>query len=82
MFADTINLSNNEVPSLHVCFAFTLAAVIAHYGQLWQRILLLFWSVAITISTLAMHEHNLIDLLGGYHLLRMGCNEVETSLGK
>ncbi|MCU7875725.1 MAG: phosphatase PAP2 family protein [Candidatus Thiodiazotropha sp. (ex Lucinoma borealis)] len=72
LLADAINLTNNEVPSLHVCFAFTLAAVTAHYGQLWQRILLLFWSVAIAISTMTMHEHNLIDLLGGIILSGWG----------
>lgn len=65
LLADAVNLRNNEVPSLHVCFAFTLAAAISRYGSLWQRLLLFTWSTAIAVSTLTMHEHNLIDLLGG-----------------
>lgn len=64
-FADMLNLHNNEVPSLHVCFAFTLAAVMSHYGRLWQWLLLYTWSAAIAVSTLTIHEHNLIDLLAG-----------------
>jgi hypothetical protein len=63
--ADMLNLHNNEVPSLHVCFAFTLAAVLSYYGRLWQRLLFYTWSIAIAISALTMHEHNLIDLLAG-----------------
>jgi hypothetical protein len=67
-FADMLNLHNNEVPSLHVCFAFTLAGAMAHYGRLWQRLLLYTWSAAIAVSTLTIHEHNLIDLMAGFVL--------------
>ncbi len=72
LLADTINLANNEVPSLHVCFAFTLAAVMGDYAQKRLRILLLVWPWAIALSTLTMHEHNLIDLLAGGLLALLG----------
>lgn len=70
--ADLLNLHNNEVPSLHVCFAFTLAAVMSHYGRLWQWLLLFTWSAAIAVSALTIHEHNLVDLLGGIFLSLWG----------
>jgi hypothetical protein len=70
--ADTLNLHNNEVPSLHVCFAFTLVAVVSHYGLFWQRLMLYSWSVAIAVSALTIHEHNLIDLLAGIILSLWG----------
>ena len=72
LLADTINLANNEVPSLHVCFAITLAAVMGHYAEMRLRILLLVWALAIALSTLTMHEHNLVDLLAGGMLALWG----------
>ena len=75
VLADTINLANNEVPSLHVCFAFTLAAVLGHYARLWLRILLLLWATAIALSTLTLHEHNLVDLLAGALLAGWGVQQ-------
>jgi membrane-associated phospholipid phosphatase len=63
--ADTLNLTNNEVPSLHVCFAITLAIVLSHYGRMWHKWFFYLWAAAIALSTMTMHEHNLIDLIGG-----------------
>lgn len=72
LIADAFNLQNNEVPSLHVCFAFTLALVIGHYGREWQRILLIIWALAIALSAMTMHEHNLVDVVCGLFLAFWG----------
>jgi membrane-associated phospholipid phosphatase len=75
LLADMINLNNNEVPSLHVCFAFTLAAVLGQSVRWRLRILLLAWAVVIALSTLTLHEHNLVDGLAGSLLAVWGVRQ-------
>jgi membrane-associated phospholipid phosphatase len=72
LIADTLNLRNNELPSLHVCFAFTTALVLSHYAGKRQTFLLFCWAVAIAVSAMTIHEHNLLDLAGGMLLAVWG----------
>jgi len=72
LIADTLNLHNNELPSLHVCFAFTTASVLSHYADKWQTLFLFCWAIAIAVSAMTIHEHNLLDLAGGMLLAVWG----------
>lgn len=70
--ADAINLSHNELPSLHFCLAATVARVYSdHCTRLVGRLFHL-WAFAIALSTLLLHEHNLLDLAAGYLLAHWG----------
>ena len=72
LIADTLNLRNNELPSLHVCFAFTTASVLSHYVRKWQAAFLFCWALAIAVSAMTIHEHNLLDIAGGMLLAVWG----------
>lgn len=56
--ADTLNLSYNEFPSLHVAFAVSAAIAYRHFA--W-----ILWAGAVAVSTLLIREHHLADILGG-----------------
>ncbi|HET8774664.1 MAG TPA: phosphatase PAP2 family protein [Thermoanaerobaculia bacterium] len=59
--ADTMNLSYNEFPSLHVAFA--VSAAMAYRRAGWWL-----WAAAVALSTWLMWEHHLADILGGITL--------------
>lgn len=63
------NLSQwNHAPSLHISYAFTLACVIgARYGKT-AMIIGLAWAIVVSVSTMLVHEHHLICVLGGFAL--------------
>ncbi len=63
--ADWINLSNNELPSLHVCFAVTTAGLLAPFARGVQKVLIGLWLLAIVVSTMTIHEHHLASILAG-----------------
>lgn len=59
------HFSLNHVPSLHVTFAFTIAVVAGRnwgHAVLWLGML---WACAVSVSTVLVHEHHLLDVLGG-----------------
>ena len=60
--ADALNLQYNQFPSLHVAFAVSAAWT---YGAKNHRWAWTAWSIAVALSTWLMHEHHLIDILGG-----------------
>ena len=72
LIADAINLKNNNFPSLHICFAVTMAGVFSYYANKWQSFLLYLWATGIALSTLLIKEHHLMDLVGGAFLGLMG----------
>ena len=63
------NLSQwNHAPSLHVAYVFTIAFVIGkRYGHC-VFLLAIIWAIAVSISTMLVHEHHLICVLGGFVL--------------
>src|SRR5215210_1809656 len=63
--ADRLNLDYNEFPSLHIAFAVTAAIVFGRRCGWLGRTLFLLWAVGVAVSTLFMHEHHLLDLVGG-----------------
>ena len=64
-FADAVNLDYNEVPSLNVTFAVTLALVFGRRRGPLGRFLFLAWAVTVCLSTLLIHEHHLLDVGAG-----------------
>lgn len=66
VLADMANLTNNEFPSLHVCFAVSVAGFLAPYATTAaMRILVGCWAVAIIASTMTIHEHHLLAVMAG-----------------
>ena len=63
------NLSQwNHAPSLHVAYVFTIAFAIGkRYGHC-VFLLAIIWAIAVSISTMLVHEHHLICVLGGFVL--------------
>jgi membrane-associated phospholipid phosphatase len=63
-FMDVVNLDFKEIPSLHVAFATTLVLV---FGRRFptMRVLLGLWLVAVALSTLLTHEHQVLDVVTG-----------------
>jgi hypothetical protein len=64
-FADVLNLEYNEVPSIHVAFAVTAALVFGRRCGLIGRLLFGVWAIGVTLSTLLIHEHHLLDVGSG-----------------
>lgn len=62
---DLLNLDHNAFPSLHVAFACTGAAAIASRLTGWWRGVPALWAAAIAVSTVLLHEHHVIDVVGG-----------------
>jgi fatty acid desaturase/membrane-associated phospholipid phosphatase len=65
LLADTLNLERNLFPSLHVAFAVTAALALAPTLGRWSRLLPFVWAAAIAVSTLLIHEHHVVDVVGG-----------------
>jgi len=66
--ADVLNLERNDLPSLHVAFAFTLAAAFSARTGRAGAVLLFAWAVATALSTLLTRQHNLLDVAAGLML--------------
>ncbi len=79
-----INLTYNLVPSLHVAFACTAAAVLARAGGPRWAFGLWLWGIAIVASTLVTHQHHVLDVAAGAALaaatLRWPCAALERRL--
>ena len=63
--ADALNLHHNNLPSLHVAFACTLALAYAQRASRGGVWLLFGWAVAVTASTMFTRQHFLLDVLAG-----------------
>jgi membrane-associated phospholipid phosphatase len=69
--SNDLALRHNYFPSLHVTLAVSAALVISrargrtHWPMVW-------WAVAISVSTLLVHQHHLIDIAGGVVLAFAG----------
>ena len=55
----------NQTPSLHVTYSLTVATVVARrWGGPW-RWLAFVWAIPVSLSTMLVHEHHLICVIGG-----------------
>jgi membrane-associated phospholipid phosphatase len=63
------NLSRwNHAPSLHVSYVFTMAWLIGKRYNNTMLVTSLTWAVAVSISTMLVHEHHLLCVLSGFAL--------------
>ena len=63
--ADGINLTGNMMPSLHVAFAISAAWVAAPKVGTVAQFALWAWAAAICASTWLIHQHWVLDIVGG-----------------
>ena len=73
-FADKINLTYNELPSLHVAFAYTAAIIFKKKAQQPYRFLLMLWASLIAVSTILTHQHHLLGVMSGILLAVLTSN--------
>ena len=66
--AHTLSLEYNNLPSLHVAFAFSAAIAFGKRCGPLGRWLFVFWAGGIAGSTLLIHEHHLADVAAGVAL--------------
>ncbi|MDG1979099.1 MAG: hypothetical protein P8I44_11095 [Phycisphaerales bacterium] len=55
----------NQTPSLHVTYALTVATVVGRRWGGWWWFIGLAWAVPVSITTMLVHEHHLICVVGG-----------------
>ena len=72
-FLKMVDSAGNAFPSLHVSFSVFSCVVLARQlraagAPLWLRALNVAWAVGIVYSTMAVRQHVLIDVLGGFAL--------------
>lgn len=63
--ADALNLHHNNLPSLHVAFACTLAFAFAPKASTTGVVALPLWAVLVSVSTLFTRQHFLVDVIAG-----------------
>jgi membrane-associated phospholipid phosphatase len=70
--SDTLNLTYNLLPSLHVALAVACAAVFAPHAPAAVKAGLWLWVSLIAASTLLIHQHHVLDVVTGW-LLAVVC---------
>lgn len=63
--ADVMNLERNDLPSLHVAFAFTLVMAFVPRASHTGAVLLYVWAIITATSTVLTRQHNVLDVLAG-----------------
>lgn len=66
--ADEFNLHYNMVPSLHVALSIATAATLAHHCKPWGAAVLWCWGGLVSLSTVLIHQHHLLDVATGVAL--------------
>jgi membrane-associated phospholipid phosphatase len=66
--ADALNLEYNYFPSLHVSYAFTVALAIGRRCGWPGKVAFWLWAAAIAVSTVLLHQHYVIDIVGAVFL--------------
>ena len=64
-FADNANLRYNCCPSLHVAWAVATLDIYARSAGRTGKILIWLWAAGVSLSTLFLHQHHVIDVIGG-----------------
>jgi membrane-associated phospholipid phosphatase len=67
-FAKRVALRYNFAPSLHVGLSVVCITLYARRAPRWGSVLLWGWSLAVGVSTLLLHQHYVVDVIGGYLL--------------
>lgn len=70
--ADRINLTHNELPSLHVAFAAALAWLYGKGRGAPGRALAALWAFSVFAATLFLHQHHVLSAISGAALAWLG----------
>ena len=73
--ADSLNLTYNLLPSLHVAFAVVCVSAFSPHAPPTARAFLWLWAVLIAASTVLTHQHHILDVITGW-LLALACGRV------
>jgi len=60
-----VDLPHNLFPSLHVALSGLIVAALFRQSPAWARLLLGLWLVAICFAVVLVHQHHVVDVLGG-----------------
>ena len=71
-FADTLNLTYNLVPSLHVALNVVCVTVFSSRAPARGKVLLWLWAMLIAASTILTHQHHVLDVATGWLLAVVG----------
>lgn len=71
-FADNANLRFNCCPSLHVAWGVATLDIYARSAGRAGNAFLWIWSAGLSLSTLLLHQHHVIDVIGGLALAWWG----------
>jgi membrane-associated phospholipid phosphatase len=66
--AKRVALRYNFAPSLHVGLSAVCIILYARQAPSWGKVLLWGWALAVGASTLLLHQHYVVDVIGGYLL--------------
>jgi membrane-associated phospholipid phosphatase len=67
---------HNLFPSLHVALSSLVLAMALAAANAWQRGLLIIWWVLLCLSVVFVHQHHLIDIVGGLVLAGLLCRVI------
>ncbi len=65
ILATTVSMENNHLPSLHAAFAYTAAIALQPVLSRILTVMVWLWVGLISVSTLLVHEHHLLDIVAG-----------------
>lgn len=60
----TLDKTANTFPSLHITYSFLVVRAVNEANERWKTPLL-FWFLLISSSVLLVHQHHIIDIIGG-----------------
>lgn len=69
----TFDKPHNLFPSMHVAFAFILRWTYHRHVRGLPRLLFHGWFLCVSLSTILVHQHHLVDLAGGLALAILCC---------
>ena len=69
----TFDKPHNLFPSMHVAFAFILRWTYHRHVRGLPRLLFHAWFLCVSLSTILVHQHHLVDLAGGLALAILCC---------
>jgi membrane-associated phospholipid phosphatase len=67
-FTKRVALTYNFMPSLHVALTAVCALTYATHAGTVGKVVLGLWSAGVSVSTLLLHQHYLVDVVTGYGL--------------
>jgi len=79
MFA--VDRPHNLVPSLHLVFSTAIVLACAEAAKPRLRALLFVWLAAISVSTLLVHQHHLLDIFSAFLLVYLLRKQFKVSHG-